>query len=78
MGWACENVPLTLQGNLDPLLLAADKSASVKETGRILDIMQGRPFIFNLGHGIIPSTPIENVEAVCRVIREELERRKAG
>jgi len=70
MNWAKENIEKTLQGNLDPVLLAGDKNAAVNETKRILKIMDGKPFIFNLGHGILQSTPIENVTAVCNAIKE--------
>ena len=59
-----------VQGNLDPQLLAFDKNRAVEQTKAILSTMKNRPFIFNLGHGIIPQTPVENVEAVSRTIRE--------
>lgn len=58
-----------VQGNLDPLLVAYDKQGAVDMTKRILEAMRDKPFIFNLGHGFIPQTPIENVEAVSHVIR---------
>jgi uroporphyrinogen decarboxylase len=57
-----------VQGNLDPILLALDKEKAVVRTKEILDAMAGLPFIFNLGHGVIPETPIENVEAVSETI----------
>lgn len=57
-----------VQGNLDPILLALDKDKAVYRTKQILDLMAESPFVFNLGHGIIPETPIENVEAVSRTI----------
>lgn len=60
---------VVLQGNLDPLLLVADKEAAVKDTRYILDQMKEVPFIFNLGHGIVPHTPIEHVEAVSETIK---------
>lgn len=60
----------TVQGNLDPLVLAYDKQRAMDDTKRLLETMRQSPFIFNLGHGIIPQTPIENVEAVSRIIRE--------
>lgn len=59
-----------LQGNLDPVILAYDKCKAIDETRRILDAMQDHPFIFNLGHGILPATPLENVEAVCKAMKE--------
>lgn len=59
----------TLQGNLDPLLLASDKDGALKAAKNILDTMKNEPFIFNLGHGMVPHTPIENVEALCHLIK---------
>lgn len=59
-----------VQGNLDNILLATDKHRAVERTKEILRAMENRAFIFNLGHGIIPETPIENVEAVSKIIRE--------
>jgi uroporphyrinogen decarboxylase len=60
---ACRMIPppTALQGNLDPLALAAGGSALQSETSAILDAMQNRPFIFNLGHGVVPETPPEHV-----------------
>jgi uroporphyrinogen decarboxylase len=51
-----------LQGNLDPLLLLAGGPALEPEVARIRAALAGRPHIFNLGHGILPPTPIAHVE----------------
>ena len=59
-----------LQGNLDPLLVAADKEGAVKQTEFILESMGKKPFVFNLGHGFIPETPIAHVEAICEKVKE--------
>ena len=69
---AKEQIPesVVIQGNIDPQLLAHDKSAVCDQVRRALDIMQGRRYIVNLGHGIIPETPIENVAAVSDIIKE--------
>jgi uroporphyrinogen decarboxylase len=69
MAWAADRLSKSLQGNLDPLLLALDKKKAVEETRCVMETMRGKPFIFNLGHGIIPQTPIENVMAVCETIK---------
>lgn len=69
LSWAVDTLQMPLQGNLDPVLLAHDKEAAVAETRRILKTMKGKPFIFNLGHGILQRTPIENVQAVCDAVR---------
>jgi uroporphyrinogen decarboxylase len=58
-----------VQGNLDPLLIAANKNEAVRETENILKKLEKTPSIFNLGHGFIPSTPIENVEAVANTVK---------
>ena len=60
-----------LQGNLDPVVLLSDKEEAVRQTRQIIASMAQRPFIFNLGHGILQHTPIENVEAVCEVLLEK-------
>lgn len=57
-----------VQGNLDPMALVAGGDALGRETDRILEALSPAPFIFNLGHGIVPQTPPENVaELVARV-----------
>ena len=69
--WAAAAVPdtLALQGNLDPLALIAGGTALEVETRAILGAMRGRPFIFNLGHGIEKTTPPEHVSALVRLVR---------
>ena len=62
----------TIQGNLDNFLLAfGDKKDIEKEVRNILDTFNDKPFIFNLGHGILPQTPIENVELILKIIRRQ-------
>jgi uroporphyrinogen decarboxylase len=58
-----------LQGNLDPLALVAGGMALEAEARSILGAMRGRPFIFNLGHGIEKVTPPEHVAALVRLVR---------
>jgi uroporphyrinogen decarboxylase len=53
-----------IQGALDPLLLRAGGPALDVEVQRLLDAWSGGPYIFNLGHGILPDTPIPHVERV--------------
>jgi uroporphyrinogen decarboxylase len=59
----------TLQGNLDPLALVAGGDGLDRAVARILQIADGRPYIFNLGHGILPETPIPHVERLIRLVR---------
>ena len=58
-----------VQGNLDPLALVAGGPALRRETAAILAALQGRPFVFNLGHGIVPQTPPEHVAALVEQVR---------
>ncbi len=60
-----------IQGNMDPIVLCSDRNA-VEGTAKILlDEVAGRPgHIFNLGHGIIPETPVDNVKALVRFVQE--------
>src|SRR4051794_25181772 len=69
--WAAEELPedLPVQGNLDPLALIAGGEAMAAATKRILDAFAGRPHIFNLGHGILPDTPIAHVEQLISLVK---------
>lgn len=69
--WAARELPegLPVQGNLDPLALLAGGAALEKAVARILSEFEGRPHIFNLGHGIIKETPIANVEHLLALVR---------
>ena len=58
-----------VQGNLDPLLIATDKDGALRATENILKKFKNTPSVFNLGHGFIPSTPIENVAAVAEMVK---------
>jgi uroporphyrinogen decarboxylase len=60
---------LALQGNLDPLALLAGGASLDAEIDRVLADFAGRPHIFNLGHGVLPDTPIENVQRLVRRVR---------
>ena len=65
-----------VQGNLDPVLLFADWKEIKAGAGEILRRAGGRPgHIFNLGHGILPETPVENVKALARFVQEYSEAR---
>jgi uroporphyrinogen decarboxylase len=70
--WARENVPdrVALQGNLDPMALVAGGDGMLREVDAILEAMRGRPFVFNLGHGIVPPTPPEHVAALTARLRQ--------
>jgi uroporphyrinogen decarboxylase len=69
--WAAKELPkrLPVQGNLDPLALRAGGEALYSGTQRILDAFAERPHIFNLGHGILPDTPIDQVEELIARVK---------
>jgi uroporphyrinogen decarboxylase len=60
---------LPVQGNLDPLLLLAGGDAMEARTKAILSQLSPKPFIFNLGHGILPETPLDHVERLAALVR---------
>jgi uroporphyrinogen decarboxylase len=69
--WADGALPagMPVQGNLDPLALIAGGEALETAVARILSSLAGRPHIFNLGHGILPDTPIAHVEQLLQLVR---------
>ena len=58
-----------VQGNLDPLALLAGGASLDREIDAVLASFSARPFIFNLGHGIVPETPIVHVERMVARVR---------
>ena len=70
--WAARNLPadLPVQGNLDPLALIAGGEALEKAVRRIISAFEDRSHIFNLGHGILPDTPIAHVEYLLELVRQ--------
>jgi uroporphyrinogen decarboxylase len=69
--WAARELPaeLPVQGNLDPLALFGGGKPMQAAVKRILDAFAGRPHIFNLGHGILPDTPIAHVEQLIAQVK---------
>jgi uroporphyrinogen decarboxylase len=69
--WAAKELPakLPVQGNLDPLSLIAGGVPLETAVTRILDAFVERPHIFNLGHGILPDTPVALVEQLIRLVK---------
>ena len=61
----------SIQGNLDPVALFGSEKSVIKAAKEILEDVAGRPgHIFNLGHGILPQTPLENVKLLVRVVKD--------
>jgi uroporphyrinogen decarboxylase len=71
LGWAVEQLgkKVVLQGNLDPLALVVGKRALREGVDGIIMATRGQRFIFNLGHGVLPGTPVENVSLLAEMVR---------
>jgi uroporphyrinogen decarboxylase len=70
-GWALMKNKGAVQGNLDPVVLFADWKEIQPRAEDILRRAAGRPgHIFNLGHGILPETPVDNVKRLCKFVQE--------
>jgi uroporphyrinogen decarboxylase len=69
--WAHATLPeaIPVQGNLDPLALIAGGETLERAVHRILSSLAERPHVFNLGHGILPDTPISHVEQLIQLVR---------
>jgi uroporphyrinogen decarboxylase len=69
--WRTVGYDVGVQGNLDPVSLLADLSTLRQRTQDILAHAAGRPgHVFNLGHGVLPETPAENVKALVQMVHE--------
>jgi uroporphyrinogen decarboxylase len=70
-GWERIDYGASVQGNLDPVLLFAEWKELKSRAEEILRLADGRPgHIFNLGHGILPETPVDNVKNLARFVQE--------
>lgn len=70
-GWNRLGDNTAVMGNLDPVVLFASPAVIRSQAKRILDYAAGRPgHIFNVGHGILPETPVENVIALIEMVHE--------
>jgi uroporphyrinogen decarboxylase len=68
--WASASVRAVLQGNLDPHLLVGGGQALVHAIRSSVTTFTGKPHIFNLGHGVLPQTPIAHVELLVQTLRQ--------
>ena len=69
--WAAKELEkkVVIQGNLDPITLLVGGESMLNEAATIIENMKERPHIFNLGHGVLPETPPENVEYLSHYLR---------
>jgi uroporphyrinogen decarboxylase len=71
VGWSIVGDDIAIQGNLDPVALLAPMTELRQRVRAVLDRAGGRPgHIFNLGHGILQQTPVENVRTVVDMVHE--------
>lgn len=69
--WNTVGHDVSVQGNLDPIVLLSDLKTVRRKAGDVLRAAEGRPgHIFNLGHGVLPETPAENVKALVALVHE--------
>ena len=64
-----KEIKIPVQGGLDPKILLTNKETLKKEVENYLNIFKDHPYIFNLGHGILPETKIEMVEDLIKIVR---------
>jgi uroporphyrinogen decarboxylase len=69
--WAIRELPAGMagQGNIDPMALVAGGDALAEEVRSLMQAIAGRPWIVNLGHGIVPQTPPEHVATLVEMVR---------
>lgn len=69
--WAARELPdgLAVQGNIDPLALLAGGEELDQSVRRVIDAFRDRPHIVNLGHGILPDTPLRHVEQLLALVK---------
>ncbi len=73
--WHAISPQHAIQGNLDPCTLLADRATVRTRAGEILNQAGGRPgHIFNLGHGVLPQTPVDHAVALIDAVHELSER----
>ena len=70
--WIKEKINGTpIQGGLDPKILLRDKEEVKKNTEKYLNIFKDYPYIFNLGHGVLPEIKPETIEYIIQIVRNK-------
>ncbi len=62
---------IPIQGGLDPKILLKDRAGIKKEVEKYINIFSGYPYVFNLGHGVLPETKPETIEYVTNIVRNK-------
>ena len=65
----CKKISIPIQGGLDPKILLTDTENLKKHATRYLDIFKDHPYIFNLGHGILPETDPKMVDYLVQIVK---------
>ena len=65
-----KNIKIPIQGGLNPKILLSDKITLKKETIKYLEIFKDHPYIFNLGHGVMPQTKTNMVDYLVKLVRD--------
>ena len=64
-----KEIKIPIQGGLDPKILLTDRINLKNQVEKYMSIFKDHPYIFNLGHGILPETKIEMVESLTKIVR---------
>ena len=64
-----EKIEIPIQGGLDPKILLTDNDNLRNEVTKYLELFKDHPYVFNLGHGILPETKVESVEELVKIVR---------
>ena len=65
-----KNIKIPIQGGLDPKILLTDKETLKKEASKYLEIFKDHPYIFNLGHGVLPETNPQMLEYLVKTVKD--------
>ena len=65
-----KNIKIPVQGGLDPKILLTDQETLKKEATNFLETFKDHPYIFNLGHGVLPETNPEMVKCLVQTVKE--------
>ena len=65
-----QDINIAIQGGLDPKVLLGNREDLKKEATKYLNLFKDKPYIFNLGHGVLPETNPDNVDYLVRLVKE--------